>query len=287
MKIRSVTKLLCISGLTILCIGCGGDSSDDGGGSRNVSGTWSGAITKVSDTCSSTTPSIVNFSHSINQNEDAVTLVANGSLTYLGNLVGSNGLSVDATTSTASGCQDENRIEYDSVDEDNDTTAHIDLRIKRTCGSTVCEIAYTGTGTRAGAVPVPTATAVPGTTPTVTPTVVPGTTATPIANAGCAAINPRTVAGTFSGDGGCGISSAAYRFEQQGAEGVAILEPFGANGATSFVVSTANASAATSRRSDLTILSQPGYICTLACSAPSTFTVNCTKEGATSCVEKF
>ncbi len=277
---RIISTLFLSASAAAYIMGCGG-SNGDGDSFRNVSGTWSGALTKVSDTCAPAGPAVINFSHVVNQNEEAVTLIASG-VTYLGNLVGNDGLSVDGSTSTVKNCQDSNRIEYDSVADDDDTTANIDLRVTRTCGANQCVIAYTGTASRTG---------IPSGNPTVTPAA--GSTATPTPTGGtqtaggCGAINPRTVAGTFAGDGGCGISSAGYRYEQQTTENVVILEPFGSNGATTFVVSPANTSSATTRRTDLTILSQPGYVCSMACSAPSTFTVSCTKEGGTSCIEKF
>lgn len=275
MKTGILKNILCISCIAALGLGCNSSSDDDS--ARNVSGVWRGALTKTNDTCSSGSAAVLNFTHNVNQNEDAVTLTQD-SLTYLGNFVGEDGFSVDNNSSTSGGCTDSNRIAYDAIADDDDEAAEVDLTITRVCGSVTCEIKYTGTGARAVS-PAPTATPIPGATATPV--------GTPAATAGCSAINPRTVAGTFGGNGGCGISDVAYRFEEQGTEDVVILEPFGANGATSFVVSSSNASAGSSRRSDLSIKGEAGYLCTLACSAPSTFTVSCTKEGSASCVEKF
>lgn len=114
----------------------------------------------------------------------------------------------------------------------------------------------------------------------------PEPTTEPIAG-GCPAINERPATGEYSGDGGCGISTAAYRSQTVDGQQIIILEPFGANGATTFNVDPNDLSSATSQRLDLVILGVPGYRCTLSCSAPSTFRVTCFKEGGVTCEEKF
>lgn len=226
----------------------------------------------------------ITISHSVSQNISAVELTDQNSIQYLGNLVGDDGLSVDANqTVTVNGrtCQDARRVEYDQVTEDNDNTAEVDFIITRTCaGAAACNIQWTGTASRvSGGAAAATPTPIPGTTPTPGgPTTVSG---------GCAEMNPNPAAGTYSGDGGCGISDAAFREETQGAETVVVLEPFGGNGATSFVINSTNSSTALSRRNDLTVNGVSGYTCSLTCSPPGTFTATCTKEGGTSCIEKF
>jgi len=254
-----------------LFTGCGGDSGDDE--DRNVSGTWSGAITRVSDTCNSGAPQTANFTHTVTQNGEAVTLLDQNATRYLGNLLSDDGFSADATVNTTSGstsCTEERQVEYDSINDDDDEAASMEVRIERTCGSTKCEISYTGTAARrvAGG----------GATPTPQPSGTPG-----VVTGGCAAINPRPAAGTYSGNGGCGLSDVKYTVSGQSV----ILEPFGANAATSFAINTANTSSATSTRNDLTINGVTGYSCSLTCAAPSTFTVSCFKEGGTTCTEKF
>lgn len=260
-----VTSIFALGLLTA----CGGDGGDDD--DRNVSGTWSGAATKVTDTCSGNSPQTINFSHTVTQNGEAVTVLDQNSIRYLGNTLSDDGFSADATVNTTTGgatCTDKRQVEYDSIADDDDETASIDVRIDRTCGTTKCEISYTGTATRRVATGTPTP------QPTGTPGVIAG---------GCAAINPRPAAGTYSGNGGCGISDVKYTVNGQ----TVVLEPFGANAATSFTINSTNTSAATSARSDLTIAGVTGYTCSLACSAPSTFTVSCFKEGGTTCTEKF
>lgn len=270
---RTFNRYVFLSTIVVLGAACGGGGGD-GDDATNVSGLWSGALTKVSDGCSPASPQTINIQHNVAQNEDAVTLIAESNVQFVGNTVGDNGFSVDATHSTIgnSSCTDTTRISYDSINNDSDPTADIDVTINRTCtGAAACIIEYTGTVSRTGT----------GTTDP-TPTVAPGT--TPVASGGgCPGINPATVAGAYQGDGGCGISTTNYSYSNN----TVVLEPFGANGATSFAVNSANTSAASSTRTDLTIKGVDGYSCSMVCSAPGTFTVQCFKEGGTSCVEKF
>jgi hypothetical protein len=278
----------------LLCTfaGCsgGGDSNDIDFSEEPplASGVWSGALTRVTDTCSlSGDVQTLNFVHTVNQNSESVTLNESGGISYLGNIVGDNGFSVDGSrTLTVGGaqCTRTQQIEYDDIDSDSDTTASVDLRIIQQCpnGST-CQLNYTGTAARSpgssnggNPTPTPTASPQPGATPGTVPV-----------SGGCAAINENPAAGTYSGNGGCGISDAAYDITTQGGQTVVVLNPFGANGATSFVVNSVNSSTASSTRGDLTIKGITGYSCSLTCSAPSTFTVNCFQEGGTQCVEKF
>ncbi len=264
--------LVTITSSTIACGGGGGDGDD----ATNISGVWSGALTKISDGCVANSPQTITVRHTVSQNEDAVILGAESGFQFVGNTVGENGFSVDATHDTVgtTSCADTSRIAYDSINDDTDPTADVDLSINRSCeGNATCQINYTGTVSRTG-------TNVTPPTPDASPTVGAGT--TPIAG-GCSAINPATAAGTFGGDGGCGISSVSYTHQS----GTVILEPFGSNGATSFSVAATDPSSARSSRNDLTVKGEVGYNCSLACSPPSTFTVQCFKEGGTTCVEKF
>lgn len=254
------------------CIGCGGGGGEGNNNSLNVSGLWTGAITKVSDTCTPASAQTINFSHRVAQNEDAVTLVNESSLEFIGNIVGEDGFSVDAASSAAVNpaiCQDHIRIKYNDINDDNDTTAHINITTTRSCSSVSCEIAYTGTASRVSTVP---------NAPTPTPVV-----STSNSGNGCFAINLKPAAGTYSGDGGCGLSQVQYSIQSNSI----ILEPFGANGATSFTVSSANSSSAASQNTNLIILGENGYSCSLTCSPPLTFTVQCFREGGTTCTEKF
>lgn len=269
-NIKNIASTLVLSLVLSACGGGGGD----GDSATNVSGTWRGALTKTSDTCIQGGPQAINVTHTVNQNEDAISLQAESGVIFIGNTVGRNGFSVDGSHSTigAPTCSDQSRIEYDSINDDDDTTADISLTINRTCqGLAPCTLSYTGTVSRAVS---------SGDPVTPSPTAVPGT--TPIAG-GCSAINPNPAAGTYEGDGSCGISDAEFSFLNN----VVVLEPFGSNGLTSFNLDPANSSLATSQRTDLTILAEPGFSCSLVCSPPSTFTVRCVKEGGISCVEKF
>ena len=124
------TLLTCIISLSAACGGGGGD----GDTATNVSGTWTGALTKVSDACSPRSPQTITVRHRVAQNEDAVTLAAESGVQFVGNTVGQNGFSVDATHGTIgdTSCRDTSRIAYDSINNDSDSTADIDLTINRT-----------------------------------------------------------------------------------------------------------------------------------------------------------
>ena len=263
-----VSNSIILSASISLLAACGGDDSDT---IRNISGQWRGSLTRSSDACGGN-PASIDISHAVSQNEDAVSLTAESGVVFLGNMVGPDGFSVDGSHDTAgsTNCIDTTRIEYDKIADDDDPGADVVVSIARSCnGRAACEIVYTGTAIRnlngsAIATPLPS-----------------GTTS---GRGACSQMNPNPAAGTFAGDGGCGISDTALRLDSAS---VVVLEPFGANGATSFGVSTSDASSATSSRSDLTIAGQVGYSCSMKCSPPGTFLVNCFREGGTTCEEKF
>jgi hypothetical protein len=281
--------------LIFICIAaaCGGGSSE-GERARNVSGNWSGALTKTSDNCTPQNPATLNFTHTVTQNEEAVTLVTNALFQYLGNIVGGNGFSVDGNRPVTIGntnCTEDSRIEYDEIADDDDAGASVELNSTFNCSNGTCQTQYTGTASRGVATTVSTpGVFTPGaSTPTPgarTPTAIPGATTVPVGG-GCAAMNPNPAAGEYHGDGSCGISDSALRVVQQTNGSVVTLEPFGENGLATFAINPANSSAATSISTNLTIKGEAGFTCTLTCSPPGTFTAQCIKEGSTSCTEKF
>ncbi len=266
-----------LSSLIILSISACGGGGGDGDDARNMSGIWRGTLTKVSDSCTPAGPASITVNHQVNQNEDAIILKSEAGVDFLGNTVGQDGFSVDGSHATVgnSGCNDQTRIEYESIDDDDDPTADIVVKINRSCTNTSgCALEYSGTVSRTQGLsptPVSSSTPLPGTP---TPIVIAG---------GCKDMNPKTVAGGFSGNGGCGISQT--NFSTQG--NAVVLEPFGSNGLTTFNIDSSNSALANSQRQDLTILSVDGNQCSITCSPPSTFTVRCQKEGGSSCIEKF
>jgi len=276
---------LSVLSTSLLLIGCGGSNSD-GSNVTSMNSSWAGALTKIKDTCvGSVAPQVLNFRHEVRQNQQAIFLSDGDGHQYIGNTVG-EGFSVDYINSVGTQCSLHSQIRYSNANSDSDTTADIELTTTQDCaGNGGCVIDYTGTGSRGRAAETPTsvATAMPGqATPGATPIVH----TTPIAG-GCPAMNPNPAAGTYHGNGGCGISDTLFRLSPEGAPTSVILEPFGANGATSFSINGANSSSAIAVRTDLTVKGDAGYSCSMACSAPGTFTVTCFKEGATQCVEKF
>lgn len=282
-------RLLACTGVIVLSAGCGGGGSDeDSENSARLSGTWSGAMTKVVDTCNRIEfPQTFTYTNVVSQNESAIELQDGTGLRYLGNTVGGSGFSVDtATTVTVSGssCTQARRIEYEGVNDDDDNTAETEFKLSEVCeNNATCEVQYSGTASRtSGGQPNPTptsssATPAPGT---------PAPTATPggVARTGCLAMNPNTASGVYEGNGGCGFSEADFSFN--GTQSV-ILNPLGGNGLTTFNVDAANTSTASSVRTDLTVNGDVGYACSMVCSPPGTFTVTCNREGGTQCVEKF
>ena len=275
----TVTLAMCM----MASAGCGGGSDDDGD-FENLSllgGTWQGTTMLANDTCSGATRTIT-FTHQVAQNGDAISLTTNNGTVFLGNTV-ANGFSVDAGAVTQRTCTVTQRIEYKNVDDNDDETADVELITTRNCttGNPSCTQNYSGTASR-------TSHGTSGNPPAnTTPDATPGVTNTPTVTGGCTAMNPKTVAGVYQGDGGCGLSETNISLGSQGADRTIILQPFGANGATSFIIDATNPAVAGSVRSDLTIKGAAGNSCSLACSPPGTFTVSCIVEGGDTCREKF
>lgn len=139
---------LVLLGTALLSSGCGDGGGDD---TRNVSGTWIGALTKVSDGCPAASPATITVSHQVSQNEDAISLIAESGVQFLGNAVGNDGFSVDGSHTTIgnTNCRDQSEISYDDINDDDDTSATIDLTIMRSCtGQSTCQIDFTGTVSR-------------------------------------------------------------------------------------------------------------------------------------------
>jgi hypothetical protein len=270
-KMRISKKLAGLALIVATASACAGNGNDPSNNDLDVGGVWTGAVTRVQTTCPATADATtLNFTHTVNQNQQAVILDTADGTRFLGNVVGGTGFSVDATLSGQLGnanCSLAENIQYDRISDNSDDTADVDFTITRQCSNgTNCKATYTGAATRNQG------------NPSVTP--VPGATTIPTSG-GCGAIPERS----FDGDGGCGISTVAVA--QNSGTTTLVLDPFGANGATAFVTNAANTSTATSVRSDLVIKTVAGYSCTLTCSPPLTFTASCFKEGGTTCKEKF
>jgi hypothetical protein len=266
-------KLMTVALIAASASACSGNGNDPSNNDLDVGGVWSGALTRVQTTCPTTADAATfSFVHTVNQNQQAVVLDTDTGLHFLGNVVGGTGFSVDATLSGQLGsanCSLAENIQYDRITDNSDNTADVDFTITRQCSNgTNCKATYTGAAARNQG----------GGNPSVTPA--PGATTPPTAG-GCGAIPERS----FDGDGGCGLSTVAVA--QNEGTNILVLNPFGANGATSFATNAANVSTATSVRSDLIIKSVAGYSCSLTCSPPLTFTASCFKEGGTTCKEKF
>lgn len=264
----------------ILLIGlsaCGGGSS---GGNESVSGTWTGITSKLTDSCiiiftddSETTLNgqTVTFNHNVNEIDGTVTVTDEKGISYIG-ANGASGFTVNGNKIVSKGgktCTNDEDITYAEIDSDSDNSASILLSINQKCdGNPACNVTYSGTASR-----------ITGNLDPLSPTI-------PLTG-GCPEINQNPAAGTYSGSGECGISEVTYQLTSQGTDNLVVLNSFGANGSTSFTYNSANPNIATSNSNDLVIKGEAGYSCALTCSAPTTFTVNCFKEGGATCIEKF
>lgn len=254
--------------LASLLLGCGGGS--DGDNARLVSGVWTGQLSESSNTCGGVRAATSgNFTYTVNQNEDAVTLQDDQGITFLGNTVGDNGFSVDSTFeetfSNGTACVGNQRIEFNGIEEDSDNTADVSLTTDYACGSGLeCAIRSVGASSRGGGAAGP--------TPTTAPT-----------RSGCADLRERS----FSGDSGCGVVEADVSLTTEGSNTVVLITPLGANGTTSFIVASSDPSVAAANRTDLQFLGETGYSCSISCPSDITFTLNCFQEGGSICAERF
>lgn len=268
-NIFSAFSALALFGLTA----CG--SGSDGDDAPGVSGVWSGTVNLSASTCGTREVIEGNFTHTVNQNEDAVVLSDSAGVQYLGNTVGDDGFSVNALIaddqpdSTGNNCDVTQQIEYDELEGSGDTDASVRITTTRACADGFqCEQTSQGTAVRnvaGGGNPSP--------SPTPTPE--------PIES--CTEVNEIN----FTGDGGCGILTTELTQSNQGGQNVMILNPFGTNGATSFAVNAQDPLVANSTRTDLSIMTGNDYTCSISCGGRLTFTLTCTDTAGTTCSERF
>ncbi len=133
---------------------CGsGNGNDPSNSDLTVGGVWKGALTRLQSTCpAAADAATVNFTHTVNQNEQAVILDTADGVRFLGNVVGGTGFSVDATVSgqlQGTSCTLVENIQYDRIGDNSDDTADVDFTITRQCSNgTSCNVSYTGAATR-------------------------------------------------------------------------------------------------------------------------------------------
>lgn len=266
---RSVMPLLA-GGLALSTIACGGSSSGD---PRNVSGTWSGTVTEVNNTCS---PGLAftsgSFTHIVSQNNEAVSLTDDASgLQYLGNIVGDDGFAANAVIADdeqpgGTLCSVEQEIAYDEIDSDSDLNAEVKIDSMLICADgSSCLIQSEGSAIRSSSTPDPDPLPMPE----------PAT---------CLDLIERT----YTGDGGCGINSTTVDVRVNATENdLLVLSPFGGNGATSFAINESDTTMASSNRNDLEINAGPDYSCSIVCDGEITFTLSCFQEGGDVCEERF
>lgn len=164
MRKASALGLIVASGILAAgVIGCDG-SDDDDEDTPFVAGVWRGAYTLTENACNtSDLPSVINFTHTVNQTDDNVVLDDGEGFSYSGNTVGDNGFSVERTDrETGAPCDTLTQIEYDGIgnddedslddidedaDDDNVNTAIVELRLIDRCQDS-CVVRYRGNAVR-------------------------------------------------------------------------------------------------------------------------------------------
>ncbi|MBX7138114.1 MAG: hypothetical protein K1X83_09030 [Oligoflexia bacterium] len=146
---RSVMGLLALAFLA----GCGDGNSNDGRSDEKLmSGIWVGSVAKESDTCGTNLPGSFTFTHTVNQNGEAIVLTDQNGVQYLGNLVGTDGFSVDVAGSGTflnQPCPATQRFEYSDVDDDDDRTGTVNFRVIPQCPNQVdCVVSFLGAASR-------------------------------------------------------------------------------------------------------------------------------------------
>ena len=268
---RHIVGALTSLGMSALLVACGG--GNDGNDAPLVSGSWSGNLTLTSSTCNASKEVLSGaVTHTVNQNEDAVILVDSLNNQYLGNTVGDNGFSVNAVISTdvpndaGTQCDTSQMISYNGIESSSDPDASVRIETTESCDDqTQCQSISQGILSRTTSTPPPAADPDPE-----------------VAFNGCGDVREIT----FTGDSGCGIQETELTFEMRPEANALVLEPFGGNGASSFIIGE-DPFTATSVSTDLTILGESGYRCSVNCEGRLRFSLNCFKEGAPSCDEVF
>ncbi|MCB0319079.1 MAG: hypothetical protein KDD56_10005 [Bdellovibrionales bacterium] len=271
-NLKKTIYFIVILNIASLFVACGGGGS--GSDARQVSGVWAGSLNLQSNTCGTRAVTQTgSFTHTVNQNEDAVTLNDGNGTEFLGNTVGDNGFSVDALTITDNNigggvtCDETQRLEYNGVETDTDSTADVTLTTKKECSDAfTCEAISIGNALKGSG-----STGDAGATPTATPS--------ETASTGCDDLLERE----FSGDSDCGIGQVTTSVNGS----TVVLTPLGANGATSFAIDSTDSTSATASNTDLQIMGENGYSCSIECTQQITFTLNCFKEGGSTCSERF
>lgn len=274
--------------LAVMLLGALAACGDDDGDDAFVSGTWRGTATLVQNTCENVTPDpSLTFAHVVNQNEESV-IMQEGSVQYVGNVVGDNGFSVDAAGiqtvgSGGEGCGFSQRVEYDGIDDDADSiddvgedsdeddnpnTADVRITAMGTCpGASSCEVVYEGRATRDQLLQGVSSSDSSGSSSS-------------IADRGdCLELDSRS----FSGDGGCGIGTTTLTESN----GVLTLNPVASNGSVNFTPSVADSTQAGSADSNLNLVGGSGFSCTMECRPPNTFDLVCVDDNGGSCTERF
>ncbi len=137
---------------SLLVVGCGNDDDDD---DINVTGVWRGPLILRENACVGTSAKpTVNAVHNVVRREGDVTLVDENDIRYIGNTVGGDGFSVDATGNprqpivSGGRCNFTLRIEYHDIDDDDDITARVEQFLDGDCENASCVIKYEGNTVR-------------------------------------------------------------------------------------------------------------------------------------------
>jgi hypothetical protein len=145
----SVVLVLFAFSITSCGGGSGRDPTFDGG-------VWHGNVLLTANPCNLTgQPTTFAFTHTVNQNKNAVLLTTDQNVDYVGNTLSDQGFSVDNTGAQAqpigSGvlCNYSSRINYDGIFDSSDTDSDVTITFTRDCDNAVtCVVTYEGKSTR-------------------------------------------------------------------------------------------------------------------------------------------
>ncbi|MCB0337873.1 MAG: hypothetical protein KDD62_16260, partial [Bdellovibrionales bacterium] len=219
--LRTSTFLLFFSSIISLAA-CGGGGSSDST-SRFYGGIWSGSVTEVSGNCGDARVLLSgDFTHTINQNEENVTLDDSTGIHYAGSTQGDNAFSVNAAVSEQFGaatCDTSQEITYELVGPSSNGNANVTVLTTMVCeDGFTCNSESQGTANRADS----------SDTGSDNDSVTDETNQDSEDFKTCS----DTKETTYSGDGGCGFLSTKFSLRTVDGQDRIILEPLGDNGVT-------------------------------------------------------
>lgn len=141
--------------LLLFALSCGGgsDSSYDED-IVDMGGVWRGSVVISTAPCRiDAVDSAFDFTHAVMQHDDEVDLTDDMNLYYIGNVVGSDGFSVDAYGPAGDvgnvTCSQTYRYRYDGINHSDDNSADVRFIVLEECSDgSSCEAVYEGSALR-------------------------------------------------------------------------------------------------------------------------------------------